>query len=122
MPMQTRKRKALEAAGWKVGDAADFLEMSDDERRVLDARMELALAIRRLRKARGLTQKWLAAALKTSQPRIVKIERADPDVSFDQLLRGFAALGGRFEMKLSSPKPAKKRSRSKVSAASCGPV
>ena len=30
--MDAKKRKALEAAGWKVGDAADFLEMSDEER------------------------------------------------------------------------------------------
>ena len=32
--MDSAKRKALEAAGWKVGDAADFLEMSDGERQL----------------------------------------------------------------------------------------
>lgn len=30
------KYKTLEAAGWKVGDAVDFLEMSDDERQLLE--------------------------------------------------------------------------------------
>ena len=45
--MGATKRKAIEAAGWKVGDTADFLRMSDEERRLLDARVELALAIRR---------------------------------------------------------------------------
>lgn len=30
--MDAAKRKLIEAAGWKVGDAADFLEMSDEER------------------------------------------------------------------------------------------
>ncbi len=40
--METTKRKTLQAAGWKVGDAADFLEMSDEERQLLDARMKLA--------------------------------------------------------------------------------
>jgi hypothetical protein len=44
-------RKALEAAGWKVGDAADFLDMNDAERQVLDARVKLALAVRRQRAA-----------------------------------------------------------------------
>lgn len=34
--MDKDKRKALENAGWKFGDAADFLEMNDDERNLLD--------------------------------------------------------------------------------------
>ena len=34
--MDATKRKFLEAAGWKVGDAADFLEMSDEERQLLE--------------------------------------------------------------------------------------
>lgn len=55
--MDAKKRKALEAAGWKVGDAADFLEMSSEERQLLDARVSLALAIRRQREALELTQK-----------------------------------------------------------------
>ncbi len=29
--MDAKKRKAIEAAGWKVGDAADFLQMSTEE-------------------------------------------------------------------------------------------
>ena len=41
--MDTSKRKALRAAGWKIGDASDFLEMSAAERQELDARLKLAL-------------------------------------------------------------------------------
>lgn len=37
--MDATKREALEAAAWKFGDAADFMEMSDEERRLLDARV-----------------------------------------------------------------------------------
>lgn len=37
--MDATKRKAIEAAGWKVGDAADFLGMSDEERQLLDTRV-----------------------------------------------------------------------------------
>jgi predicted XRE-type DNA-binding protein len=92
--MNVRKRKALEAAGWKFGDAADFLEMSDEERQLLDARVELALAVRRQREARKLSQKQLGAMLKTSQPRIAKIERAAADVSLDQMVRALTAAGG----------------------------
>ena len=48
--MDATKQKALEAAGWKVGDAAEFLKMTDDEQQLLEARIELALAIRRQRR------------------------------------------------------------------------
>src|SRR5436190_21524804 len=97
--MDTAKRKALEAAGWRFGDAADFLGMSDEERQMLDARVEAALAVRRQRKAMKLSQKQLASRIKTSQPRVAKIERAAADVSLDQILRAFAAAGGRIVLK-----------------------
>lgn len=98
--MDATKRKAIEAAGWKVGDAADFLEMSDEERQLLETRVELALAIRRRREALNLTQKQLGAKLKTSQPRIAKIERAAADVSLDQLVLAFTAVGGKIALKV----------------------
>jgi transcriptional regulator with XRE-family HTH domain len=63
---------------------------------LLDARVELALAVRRQREARKLSQKQLGALLKTSQPRVAKIERAAADVSLDQMVRALAAAGGTF--------------------------
>src|SRR5438105_2377159 len=110
--MNPEKRKALEAAGWRFGDAADFLGMTDEERQLLDARIEAALAVRRQRQARKLTQKQLADRIKTSQPRIAKIERAAPDVSLDQMLRAFAAAGGRIIVKqVHRPRPTKAKRR-----------
>lgn len=97
--MDAPKRKTLEQAGWKVGDAADFLEMSDEERQLLDARVQLALAIRRQRELHQMSQKQLGAKLKTSQPRVAKIERAASDVSLDQLVRALTAAGGRIVVK-----------------------
>jgi predicted XRE-type DNA-binding protein len=102
--MNATKRKAIEAAGWKVGDAADFLEMSDEERQLLDTRVELALAVRRQREAQHLSQKQLGAMLKTSQPRVAKIERAASDVSMDQLVRAFTAAGGKIAVKTGKAK------------------
>jgi predicted XRE-type DNA-binding protein len=107
--MNTAKRKALEALGWQIGDAADFLEMTDAERQLLDARVELALAIRRQREASHLSQKELGTLLKTSQPRVAKIERAAPDVSLDQLVRAFTAAGGVISFR--SAEVAKKKGR-----------
>jgi hypothetical protein len=43
--MDPKKRQALEAAGWRFGDAADFLGMTDEERQLLDARAEAVLAV-----------------------------------------------------------------------------
>lgn len=105
--MDAKKRKAIEAAGWTVGDAAGFLEMSDEERQLLDARVELALAVRRQREAHHLSQKQLGAKLKTSQPRVAKIERAAPDVSLDQLVRAFTAAGGKIIVKSQTTKARK---------------
>ena len=38
--MDAATRKALEAKGWKFGDAADFLAMTDEERQMLDLRVD----------------------------------------------------------------------------------
>lgn len=113
--MDSRKRKALEAAGWRFGDAADFLEMTDEERQMLDARIEAALAVRRQREALKLSQKQLASRIKTSQPRVAKIERAAPDVSLDQILRAFAAVGGRIAVRQIGPSGAIKTARRQTS-------
>jgi predicted XRE-type DNA-binding protein len=114
--MDATKRKAIEAAGWKVGDAADFLEMSDEERQLLDARVSIALAIRQQRESLELSQKELGARLKTSQPRVAKIERAAPDVSLDQLVRALTAAGGKIVVKSTKATPVKgKQSKRKKS-------
>jgi transcriptional regulator with XRE-family HTH domain len=112
--MDIEKRKALEAAGWRFGDAADFLDLSNEERQLLDARIEAALAVRRQRKARNLSQKQLGSRIKTSQPRVAKIERAAADVSLDQILRAFAAAGGRIVVKQVARRSMKKGARRRV--------
>ena len=111
--METNKRKALAAAGWAVGDAADFLEMSEAERQLLDARAQVAAAVREARTISNLSQKELGKRLNTSQPRIAKIERAAPDVSLDQLIRALVAAGGRLDVqsKSDNPKSAKRKSK-----------
>jgi predicted RNase H-like HicB family nuclease len=52
-----------------------------------------------------MSQKALAAAIRSSQPRVAKIEPASPDVSLDLMLRGFFAVGGRLSQDLSPTKP-----------------
>lgn len=102
--MDAAKRKTIEAAGWRVGDTNDFLELSDKESQLLDIRVKLALAIRQQREAVHLSQKELGALLKTSQPRVARIERAASDVSMDQLIRAFTVAGGKIVVKKKKPK------------------
>jgi len=42
--MNTEKQAALEAAGFRVGDAEDFLELTEEERRCV--RLRVANAVR----------------------------------------------------------------------------
>jgi predicted XRE-type DNA-binding protein len=98
--MNNETQKALEAAGFIVGDAEDFLELNAEERAIVELRVRLSRAVRELRGTQNLTQTDLAHKMKTSQPRVNRIEAASPDVSLEQLFRSWYALGGTVEMKL----------------------
>ena len=93
--MNPRKRERLAAAGWQVGDAGDFLGLTDEERQLIDLRLTLGRAVRRLRESRGLSQDELAARMKSSQSRVAKIEVAGKGVSLDLQFRALFAAGGR---------------------------
>jgi ribosome-binding protein aMBF1 (putative translation factor) len=93
--MKEAKRKALEAAGWRVGDAAEFLGLSEQEEQLVALRVALARAVRRRRAAGGLSQHDLAARMKSSQSRVAKIEAGAAGVSLDLMFRGLFAAGGK---------------------------
>jgi ribosome-binding protein aMBF1 (putative translation factor) len=92
--MDKKTRKRLEAAGFRVGDAEDFLELNEAERRLVELRLAVSRAVRSQRKKRGVTQKELAKRLKSSQSRVAKIEAAAGDVPLDLSLRALFAAGG----------------------------
>jgi DNA-binding XRE family transcriptional regulator len=98
--VKKEKRYALEAAGWVFGNAEDFLELTAEERCLVELRLKMARGIRALRKLQNLTQAELAKKLKTSQPRVVKIEAGSPDVSLDQMISGYIVLGGSVDVTL----------------------
>ena len=85
--MDASKRKRLEAAGFKFGDAADFLELSDAESLYVEVKSLLAAMLQKARTSRRLTQSDVANALGSSQSRVAKMEAGDPSVSLDLLLR-----------------------------------
>ena len=111
--MNSSKRAALEAAGFRVGDAADFLGLSAAESRLIDLRVALGRAIRDLRETHQLTQQQLATRIASSQSRVAKIEKAAPDVSLDLMFRGFFAVGGDLAgLAPAGPRPTRPRKRS----------
>jgi hypothetical protein len=92
--MDKATRARLEAAGSRVGDAGDFLGLTGEERRLVDLRTSVSRAVRPRREDGGVTQKQLAAKLKSSQSRVAKIEAGAADVSLDLLFKALFASGG----------------------------
>lgn len=91
--MNKRKMERLKAAGWKIGDAEDFLGLSKEESILVEMKLALAASLRRRRVRRKMTQADLAGVLNSSQSRVAKMEAADASVSIDLLLRSLLALG-----------------------------
>lgn len=95
--MDAEKRKALEAAGFRVGTVAEFLGLTPEEERLVELRVSLARAVRRRREEANLSQKDLAARARTTQPRIALIESAAGGVTLDRMFGALFAAGGGVE-------------------------
>jgi predicted XRE-type DNA-binding protein len=91
--MEKRKKKDLESKGYKVGSVEEFLGMSQEESEYIELKLALSEALIRRRKKSNLTQAQLAKMLKSSQSRVAKMEKGDPTVSVDLLVKSLLALG-----------------------------
>ena len=91
--MNKTKRSRLEARGWRVGSAKEFLGLSPEESALVETRLALSQALRARRVAHGLTQGELARRLKSSQSRVAKMEAGDKTVSVDLLVKALYSLG-----------------------------
>ena len=91
--MRRSKQERLEAKGWRIGTAQEFLGLSDEETAYVQLRLRLADGLRRRRRKRNLSQADLAKLLHSSQSRVAKMEAGDPPVSIDLLVRSLLAPG-----------------------------
>lgn len=107
--MDPEKRKRLEAAGFKFGDAADFLGLSEAERQIVELRVYLARAVRVGREVKAWTQKQLTTAIGSSQSRVAKIESAAADVTVDLMLKALFTVDGQWPSEPPKVKPVVKR-------------
>jgi DNA-binding transcriptional regulator YiaG len=93
--MKDSKRARLEAQGWRVGTAAEFLGLTPEESAFVETKLALSQSVRDRRTAQNISQADLAKRLSSSQSRVAKMEAADATVSVDLLLRALFALGAK---------------------------
>jgi DNA-binding XRE family transcriptional regulator len=91
--MDRKKQKRLEKAGWRVGSASDFLELSAAEEELVAMKLSLSAKLKKARERRQITQTDLAKRMGSSQSRVAKMEAGDPGVSLDLLVQGLLAVG-----------------------------
>ncbi|NTU71256.1 MAG: XRE family transcriptional regulator [Coriobacteriia bacterium] len=91
--MDAAKKARLHAAGWRTGDAADFLQLTPEETTLVEIRLALSGYVRQVRHERQWTQSKLAQRIGSSQSRVAKIEAADASVSLDLLINALVSMG-----------------------------
>ena len=117
--MHANKRKKLEAAGYRVGDAADLLGLSPEEAALINMKVKLSNQLVELRKKGGISQGALAKMIGSSQSRVAKMEACDPAVSMDLMFKSAFALGadqakiGKFITSLSGVAVTKRKASTK---------
>ena len=93
LEMTEKKKKMLEANGYRVVDSADWLGLSNEEAQIVDMRVALAQELERVRKAKGVTQAERARRVGTKQSGVARMIN-NPDTStMDNLIKGLIALG-----------------------------
>jgi ribosome-binding protein aMBF1 (putative translation factor) len=91
--MKASKRKRLEAKGWRLTSAEEFLGFTREEVALVEMKLALGDAVKAQREKAHLSQIELAARMKSSQSRVAKIEAGDPSVSLDLLVRAVLSAG-----------------------------
>ena len=88
-----RKKARLQRKGWKIGDVAEFLDLTDQESAYIEMKLALSEKLRARRARVKMTQEELARLIRSSQSRVAKMEAGDPTVSIDLLVKSLLALG-----------------------------
>jgi len=91
--MRKPKKDRLEKKGWKAGSVDEFLDLSPEESAYIEVKLRLSDNLRKQRTRKKMSQKQLAALIKSSQSRVAKMEGGDPTVSLDLLVKTLLALG-----------------------------
>lgn len=93
--MDAKKCRKLESAGWRVGSAADFLELTPEESALIDVKASLGRLVRAKRQGAKISQQGLAGRIHSSQSRVAKVEAGDASVSLDLIFKAAVAAGAK---------------------------
>ena len=91
--MDKKKIRELEAKGFKVRDVTEFLELTEEDVRLIELRLALSRKAKEVRRRRRMTQAEVAKRIQSSQSRVAKIEAGDKSVSIDLLVSTLFKLG-----------------------------
>jgi len=91
--MDPKKKARLAAAGYTATTVEDFLGLSPVEASEVETRVALAATLKEARKASGLSQAKLGAAIGSTQANIARAEKGDTSVSIDLMLRAIYGTG-----------------------------
>ncbi len=90
---EAKKATRLESAGWKTVTVQNFLGLSDEDMAIIEVKVALAKRLRAQRARAGLSQAEVAKTVRSSQPRVAKMEAADKTVSIDLLVKALVKTG-----------------------------
>ena len=91
--MNKAKKENLEKKGWKVGSSQEFLGFTPEEDSYIELKLSFSQYLQEKRKDKHLTQIQLAKLIQSSQSRVAKMEKSEPSVSLDLIVRTLFALG-----------------------------
>lgn len=91
--MDARKKKTLQAAGYRVTDSAAWLELSPEEEALVNMRVNFAMEIEHVCKERGITPRDLAEKIGTRQSGVARMLNHPAKVTLDSLVKVLLTLG-----------------------------
>jgi predicted XRE-type DNA-binding protein len=91
--MNEGAKRTLAKAGWKIGNASEFLGLSAEEEAYVELKLSLSKAISDRRRQLHLTQTQVASRIGSGQSRVAKMEKAEASTSLDYMVRSMLALG-----------------------------
>ena len=90
--MNNDKEERLATLGWEATTVQDFLELTPEEMAYIELKLALSKKLRICRKQKKISQTTFAERIGSSQSRVAKMEKGDPSVSVDLLIKSLFAL------------------------------